>query len=187
MVILNWTKIRNEYISGNISYRKLADKHRIPYQTLRDRATKEGWFEKRKIQRDKINLKTEQKTAEKIAEIESDLAADIHSAATELLKKLTIAIEQTDLFIEKTKTKVPTKVKDKDGRVYDAYREEENIKLSKKNGINISSVKQLASALKDLQSIQMSGKEEATQESPNINISIVAATPIDEEDEGDEE
>ena len=44
----NWGKIRNEYVNGYISYKKLADKHGIPYQTLRDRATKEKWFEKRK-------------------------------------------------------------------------------------------------------------------------------------------
>lgn len=188
MVILNWTKIRNEYINGYISLRKLAAKHNVSESYIMEKAAKEKWTEKRKKQRSKINEKTEQKTAEKIAEKESDLAADIHSAATELLKKLTVAIEQTDLYIEKTKTKIPRQVKDKkSGEIYTAWQEEESIRLSKKDGINIASVKQLASALKDLQSIQMASKEETTQESPNINISIVAATPIDEDNEGDEE
>ena len=111
MVTLNWNKIKNEYINGHISYRKLAEKHDVSFNTLKEVAIKEKWFEKRKEQHNKIATKTEQKTAEKIAEKESDLAADIHSAATELLKKINIAIEQTDLFIEKTRIKAPTKVR----------------------------------------------------------------------------
>ena len=138
---MNWTKIRTEYINGHISYRKLAEKHGIPFQTLRDRAIKEGWFEKRKIQRDKISLKTEQKTVEKISDKQSDLAADIYDAANELLKKINIAIEQTDLYIERTKMRVPKKVKDKTtGESFTAWQEEEKIRLAQKDGINIDSV-----------------------------------------------
>lgn len=180
MVTLNWTKIRNEYINGNISYRKLAEKHGIVFQTLRDRAIREKWFDKRKKQRDKISLKTEQKTAEKIAEQESDLAANIYSAANELLKKINIAIEQTDLFIEKTRIKAPTKVRDKSGNVRDGYMEKEEVSLSKKNGINLNAVKQIASTLKELQSIHTQGKGETTApENAGINICIRAATPAD--------
>lgn len=182
---MNWTKIRNEYINGHISYRKLAKKYDISESNLMARAAKEKWFDKRKEQRSKIQAKTEQKSIEKISEQESDLAANINSAANELLQKLTIAIQQTDLYIEKTKTKVPTKVQDKDGKIYDAYKESEEIRLSKKDGINVSSVKQLASALKDLQAIQFAGKGETTQEPPNINITVSAATL--EDIESDEE
>ena len=182
----DWIKIRNDYINGHISYRKLAEKHEISFNTLKDRAVAEKWFEKKKEQHNKIEIKTQQKTAEKIAEQTSDLAVDINNAASELLKKLAIAIEQTDLFIEKTKTKVPTKVKDKEGKVYDAYKESEEITLAKKNGINVSSVKQLASALKDLQAIQLGGTGENTQDDTTVNIVFEAATAddieIDEEE-----
>ena len=184
---VNWGKVRNEYINGNISYRKLAEKHNISFNTLKDRAVAENWFEKKKEQHNKIQIKTQQKTLEKISDQESDLAANIYSAANELLKKLNIAIEQTDLFIEKTKTRVPKKMQDKKtGEVYTAWQEEEKLRLSQKSGINITSVKQIASALRDLQTIQLAGKEEQTVESPNINITISAATPIDETGDGDE-
>ena len=187
MVKLNWTKIKNEYINGHISYRKLAEKHGINESNLMQRAAKEKWFDKRKEQRSKIQAKMEQKTAEKIAEQESDLMANIHSAANELLKKLNIAIEQTDLYIERTKTKVPKKVKDKKtGEVYTAWQEEENIRLTQKDGINITSVKQIASALKELQSIHLCGKDSNAAESPNINIVVRAATSEDIEEEEDE-
>lgn len=185
--MLNWTKIRNEYINGSISYRKLAEKHDVSFNTLKEVAIRENWFEKRKERRNKIATRTEQKTIEKISEQESDLAADIYSAANELLKKINIAIEQTDIYIEKTKTKVPKKVQNKEtGEIYTAWQEDEKIKLTKKSGINIASVKQLTSALKDLQTIQFASKGEKEQEAPNINITISAATPL-EEDEVEEE
>lgn len=162
MLAVNWGKIRNEYINGYISYRKLAEKHEIPFNTLRDVALKENWFDKRKIQREKIVTKTAQKTAEKIAEQESDLAANINKAANELLNKLNIAIAQTDLYIERTKTRVPKKVRDKKtGEEYTAWQEEETIRLTQKDGINVGSLKQLTSALKDLQSIQLGMGEDS--------------------------
>lgn len=185
MVTLNWTKIKNEYINGHISYRKLAEKHDVSFNTLKEVAIKEKWFEKRKEQHNKIATKTEQKTAEKIAEKESDLAADIHSAATELLKKINIAIEQTDLFIEKTRIKAPTKVRDTNGNLRDAFMEKEEINLRQKDAINLDSVKQIAGVLKDLQALQMTGKEVTGQGAPNINISVMAATPADMEDDSE--
>lgn len=166
---VNWTKLRTEYINGHISYAKLAEKHKVSLQTVKDRGTREGWVAQKKEQQTKIQKKTNQKTAEKIAEQESDLAADINSAANELLKKLNIAIAQTDLYIERTKTRVPKKVRDKKtGEEYTAWQEEESIKLSKKDGINVSSLKQLTSALKDLQSIQLGMGSDNTEDEQSI-------------------
>ncbi len=183
---MNWTKIRNEYINGHISYRKLADKHDISFSTLTKRATQEKWSDKRKEQRKKIETKLQQKTAEKISEKESDILADIHDTANELLEKLKIAVKETDLYIERTRTKVPKRVKDtKTGEIYTAWQEEENIRLTKKNGVNLASVNQIANALRSLQSIGMVGKEQAPQETPQINITISAATPDDIEGDDD--
>ena len=65
---IDWIKIKNEYINTNISQRSLAEKYKVPYQTIRDKAIKEKWFDKKKEQRSKIGAKMEQKTAEKIIE-----------------------------------------------------------------------------------------------------------------------
>ena len=189
--MLNWTKIRNEYINGNISYRKLAEKHGIPFQTLRDRATKEGWFEKRKEQRDRINLKTEQKTAEKLAEQEANRLLRISAAADRLLEKIEEATEQLDQFI------VTNRVKQKEVRYTSAkagfgkpqkeiIKEIEDKRVVSAGHVDRLGLKQLASALKDLKDIQLVQNEEKPQEPPSINITISAATPI-EEDEVDEE
>lgn len=180
MVTLNWTKIKNEYISGNISYRKLAEKHDVSFNTLKDRAVAEKWFEKRKEQHNKIETKTQQKTAEKIAERESDLAANINSAANELLEKLKIAIEQTDLYIERTKTRTPKKIRDKvTGKEYVAWQEKEEIRLEQKDGVNLESALKIANAIKVLHSMQTKGKDEPEQKETPISIIFEAATPND--------
>ena len=71
----NWLKIKNEYINGDISYRKLAEKHSVPFPTLRDRATSEGWKEQRDKHRNKVVTRTEQKSVEKTSEALSEEAA----------------------------------------------------------------------------------------------------------------
>lgn len=187
---MNWTKIRNEYINGNISYRKLAEKHDIPFQTLRDRAIKEGWFEKRKEQRDKIRLKTEQKTAEKLAEAEADRLLRISKAADRLLEKIEEATEQLDQFIvtNKVKQKEVQYVSDKAGfgkPRKEVIKEIEDKRIVKAEHLDRLGLKQLASALKDLRDIQFTKDEDKPEETPNINITISAATP--EDMESDEE
>lgn len=63
-----WDKLKAEYISGNISYRKLAKKHNVPVATLCAHASKEQWSNARKEARDKASAKVIQKTADTISE-----------------------------------------------------------------------------------------------------------------------
>lgn len=190
--MLNWTKIRNEYINGNISYRKLAEKHGISFNTLKDKAVAEKWFEKRKEQHNKIQTQTQQRTAEKLAEAEANRLLRISNAADRLLEKIEEATEQLDQFI------VTNRVRQKEVKYVSAkagfgkpqkeiVKEVEDKRVIKADHLDRMGLKQLASALKDLKDIQFTKEEEAPQETPNINISIVAATPIDEDNEGDEE
>jgi hypothetical protein len=180
----NWNKIRNEYINGNISYQKLAEKHEVNYNTLQDKARKEKWFAKKKAQQEKITEKTLQKSAEKLAEAEANRLLKISNAADKLLEKIELATEQLDLYLEKTKVKTPVKVKDKKtGETLNAFQENETFNVAQKNRIDRAGLKQIASALKDLKDIQFTADEDKPQESPNINITVVAATPDDMEDE----
>lgn len=185
---MDWTKIRNEYINGDISYRKLAEKHGIVFQTLRDRAIKEKWFEKRKEQRNKISLKTEQKTAELLAEREANRLLRISDAADRLLEKIEEATEQLDQFIVTNKVR-QKEVKYVSGKAgfgkpsKELIKEVEDKRVVKADHLDRLGLKQLASALKDLRDIQFKQEEQTPQETPNINITISAATPDDIEDE----
>lgn len=190
--MLDWAKIRNEYINGNISYRKLAEKHGVSFNTLKDRAVAENWFEKKKEQHNKIQTKTQQKTVEKLAEQEANRLLRISAAADRLLEKIEEATEQLDQFI------VTNRVRQKEVKYVSAkagfgkpqkeiIKEVEDKRVIKANHLDRMGLKQLASALKDLKDIQFTKEEEKPTESPNINITISAATPIDETVEEDDE
>lgn len=73
---IDWNVIRAEYIGGGISQRKLATKHGIKYQLLRDRSIAEGWVDMREAAQSKSIAEAEQKTAEAAAE-NATLAADM--------------------------------------------------------------------------------------------------------------
>lgn len=182
--MVEWNKIKTEYINGYISQQKLAEKHGIPYQTLRDRANKEKWRAKRDEQRKKIGKKTEEKTAEKIATAEANRMERINAAADKLLEKIELATEQLDLYLTKDKRKYTQPVKDKNtGKTVYVDVEEEKVKFEKASRIDRAGLKQIASALKDLKDIQLVKDDDKPQETPNINITISAATPNDAEGE----
>lgn len=71
----DWLTIRNDYINGGGSYRKLAEKYKVKFSALREVALKEEWVAAKAEQMDKIRNETAQKTAEKIAESEAEIAA----------------------------------------------------------------------------------------------------------------
>ena len=184
-----WTKIRNEYINGNISYRKLAEKHGVSYHTLKGIAIEEKWFDKRKEQKEKIRIKTDQKTAEILAQKEADRLLRISNAADRLLEKIEEATEQLDQFI------VTNKIKQKEVEYIsgeagfgkpkkEIVKEVEDKRVISSGHIDKLGLKQLASALKDLKDIQFTKDEEKIDEAPSINITGMAATPDDVE--GDE-
>ncbi len=183
----DWIKIRTEYINGNISYRKLAEKHGVSFKTLQDRAIKDKWVERRKKQRERIGEKIGQKTAEKLAEREANRLMRISKAADRLLEKIEEATEQLDFFLARDKRRYTKKVKDpKTRETIDVYIEEETPKSVRTGEINKAALRQLTGALKDLRDIQFKQEEQAPQEAPSINITVVAATPDDMESDEEE-
>lgn len=72
---VDWLAIRNDYINGGGSYRKLAEKYGVNKDTIAQKAKSEGWKEQRDIQTDKTKTETIQKTKEKISDALSDEAA----------------------------------------------------------------------------------------------------------------
>ena len=54
-----WSDIRSEYVTTNISYRQLSDKYGIARTTIYERAKKEKWVEKRGRYRSRADAKKE--------------------------------------------------------------------------------------------------------------------------------
>ena len=85
---VNWKKIKAEYLAGDISYRKLADKYGVSIDTLERRAKREEWVNERKETYGKITAKARQKIVEKTAETMADNAAIAADIKRSLLLRL---------------------------------------------------------------------------------------------------
>lgn len=153
---MDWRKIRNEYLNGGISYRKLAEKHTVPYNTLKDRAIREGWFATREERRHKIEAKTEQKVIETLATKEADRLTRILSASDELLKKIEEATAQLDTHLVTNKTKVRTVKYNRGNKpTYEVVEETED-KTTVEGPIDRLGLSQIAVALKNLKDVTVS-------------------------------
>lgn len=71
----DWEAIASEYVTGKLSYQKLAEKHGIPYPTLRDQARKNKWYPQRKEHRKNVVQNTVQNAEKKIADKQSEVIA----------------------------------------------------------------------------------------------------------------
>lgn len=158
---VNWNKIRNEYINGNISYKKLAEKHKVSFSTLKTIAGNQDWVKHREEQRKTIGIKLAQKTAEKIVEKESDRMARINEVADKLIDKIEEATQQLDIFVAKNKQKSCSE----NGRQVT----EELPKAVKTGVVDAKNLKQLASALRDIREIQFNQSDNDVSE----NITFV--------------
>lgn len=81
---VDWKKIKAEYIAGGTSYRKLAEKHGVSFNTLKTHAVEEQWHKLRQ-QKDK---KATTKIVETLSDKDADRAVDIIDVADKLLLKL---------------------------------------------------------------------------------------------------
>ena len=89
----DWNAIKTEYITTTISYRKLCEKHDIPFNTLQQRANKEKWVQARKKHQDKIVTKSVKKAETKAIDYKSTL----YSLAYKVAKQLNDMTEQNTI------------------------------------------------------------------------------------------
>ena len=82
--MVEWTRIKAEYIAGGTSYRKLAEKYNVSFTTLTRTAQRENWVG--------LRQQTEDKATTKIVDVVSDKeakkATDIIDVADKLLGKI---------------------------------------------------------------------------------------------------
>ena len=93
---IDWIKIRNDYINGRGSYRKLADKYGVSLSTLKDKAAREEWVRQREEHQTRIRTKADRKTADKIAEREASRVARLLETTDKLQEALERAADELD-------------------------------------------------------------------------------------------
>lgn len=89
----DWKAIRLEYVAGEISYRKLAEKHGVSFSTLKEVARREKWTDLRKSAQHKADTKF----AEEIGKKQAVRAAKILDVADMLLDKISETISSMDV------------------------------------------------------------------------------------------
>jgi len=91
---VDWQTIKTEYITGNISYRKLCQKHGVSYTTLSERALDEGWVKAR----ERFRAKTLSKTLDKTSEREANRLARLMDTTSRAIDVAVKAFEDEDQF-----------------------------------------------------------------------------------------
>lgn len=105
---VDWLAIRNDYINGLGSYRKLAEKYGVSFNTLQDRAKREDWKGQKETHHDKITTETRQKVVEIVSSQEADRVTKLLSISDQLIERIATAVQELDMaqVTNKVKTKV---------------------------------------------------------------------------------
>jgi hypothetical protein len=180
---VDWLAIKTEYITTDISYRKLADKYGVHYKVIADRGKAEGWVEQRSQHRDK----TLTKTLDKISAKQANKLARIDTLTDRLLDKVERAIEELDLqlfkHVDKTKEIEYNNPERPDKPTKEVVHEEEKY-LEARTIVDRQGLKQIASALRDIKEVKMLRTELDDQEQ-QARIDKLRREAEKDEDTGD--
>lgn len=87
---MDWNIIKAEYISGGTSYRKLAKKYEVSFNTLQCVARREKWSELKRLAQDKCNTKMANAIGNDIAK----KSTKINDVADKLLDKISLLLDE---------------------------------------------------------------------------------------------
>lgn len=88
---MDWNKLKAEYIAGGTSYRKLAEKHGVPFGTLKRVAVRDGWA----TLRAQADEEATTKILETVSTQNADRARKIVDAADKLIDKIIEMVERS--------------------------------------------------------------------------------------------
>jgi hypothetical protein len=91
---VDWKRIKAEYVAGGTSYRKLAEKYKVSFSTLRKVAAKEKWTELR----NRAEAKEDTKLADSIGTRNANRVSKIIDVADMLLDKIAETVKAMDVI-----------------------------------------------------------------------------------------
>jgi transposase-like protein len=126
--LLDWKRIKAEYIAGGTSYRKLAEKYGVSPTTLTKVAGREGWVEARQ----QADIKKTSKIVDAVSDKEAKKAVDLFDIADLLADKVReIATTVSDPDSIKKLTSAIKDLKDIKGIKSDADMREQEARINK--------------------------------------------------------
>ena len=140
---IDWVKIKNEYITTQTSYPKLAKKYNIAQATIGRYASADNWVEAK----EKYKIETSQKIINKCMTKEVNKEVDklqrMRESADKLSEMINKSLNDTDQF---NRHIVQTKKKEGQNEIWDSEE-----KIYKK--LDTRAIKDMTSAMKDLTSM----------------------------------
>lgn len=105
---VDWLAIRNDYINGGGSYRKLAEQYGVSIDTVKRKAAAEKWKDARTKHTQNVHQKVQEETASMIVQREIKRVERLLSISDKLIDKIERAVQELDQVqvANKTKTKV---------------------------------------------------------------------------------
>ena len=82
---MDWRKLKKEYIAGGISYRKLAEKYGVSFNTLEKVARREGWCELRRQADEKAATKAVEAISSRNAKLDKAVDLALEAACKYLM------------------------------------------------------------------------------------------------------
>lgn len=164
---IEWTKIRSDYLSGNFSYRELAQKYNIPFSTIAKKGKKNGWVSLKEKRRNRIDTKVAQKIEEEEVENILNDIERVCNVAKSLIAKAEKATEELQNYNLKTKkTEKTTKYKPRTKQKMPIKESEiisEEITIGE-GIIDTKRMKEISSALLDIKNILSTNSNENDEE-----------------------
>jgi len=92
----DWAAIRAEYVTGKISLRQLAEKHKVSLSNLSIHAAREDWVEERDREREKMNRSVQARTREKRIKREAAALERITGEAEQIIEQIDRALQDPE-------------------------------------------------------------------------------------------
>lgn len=173
---VDWLAIRNDYINGLGSYRKLSEKYGVPFGTLRARAEREEWVKLKEAQLHEISIKTAQQTADAISEKEVSRIKRLLNISDQLIDRIEQAVgelDQTQVISKKKTRTVEYKDEYAPGKPTREIVQEDEKVLAVSSIVDRKGLQQVATALKAVWEI--TGEAEANSEEDLDDDGLLAA------------
>ena len=172
MAKYDWKQLEKEYILSNFKSVSSFLKDKGIKQNGSTKNRTKGWKNKKVLKEDKKSTKIIEKVIEKESEKEAQKIVDIKEIATELALNIIKANSQLEQYIIKTKKKTKKVEYDIWAKKpsYEEINENENIEIEE-GIVDKQGLKQLASALKDLNDI-LNDKNDEGKENNNFEINV---------------
>lgn len=142
-----WEQIKTEYVTTDISYRKLAEKYGLAYGRLQTRGFNDKWQDARNEYKENLF----KKSVDLICDEQAERIARAIRIGDKMLEKVEESLEEIDLMLCKHTMTTKT-VEEVDGNVAEVTRSNEDF-TKKKVAIDRAGLKQLSAVLRDLREI----------------------------------